>query len=103
MSLAEIRHSVAALKRKLAKELRLVRARRVANEYCDQWANLMRCKKLPSDPFRLLAKLLKHTTCAGRFSAAHAYLSQCRRNRHLPQPDDLLLRLLPGEVSLGIL
>ena len=38
MSLSQLRTQVNATKRKLVRELRVVRARRVAEDYCDLWA-----------------------------------------------------------------
>ena len=57
MSLAQLRREVNAIQRKLVPELRVVRARRVANKYCDLWAELVRRKKQPPDPFRILRNL----------------------------------------------
>ena len=54
MSLSQLRREVNSIQRQLFRELRVVRARRVAEDYCDLWANLVSRKKLPPDPFRLL-------------------------------------------------
>ena len=70
MSLSQLRTQVNAIKRKLVRELRVVRARRVAEDYCDLWAYLVARKMLPPDPFRLLKNLFKHTKQPGNFAAA---------------------------------
>ena len=103
MSLSQLRSEVNAIKRKLVHELRVVRARRVAEDYCGLWASLVSRKKLPPDPFRLLKKLFKQTRHPGHFAAADRYLNQCREQRHLPHPDSILSRLLPREAKLGLI
>ena len=103
MSLSQLRSQVNAIKRKLVRELRVVRARRVAEDYCDLWASLVARKKLPPDPFRLLRNLFKHTKQPGNFAAADGYLNRCREQRHLPYPDAILFRLLPAEANLGLI
>ena len=103
MSLAQLQREVNAIKRKLVHELRVVRARRVANRYCDLWADLVARKKLPPDPFRLLKNLFKHTGQPGAFARASDYLDKCWRRRHLPNPNAILYRLLPGEADLGFI
>ena len=103
MSLSQVRREVNAIKRKLVRELRVVRARRVAEDYCDLWASLVARKKLPPDPFRLLRNLFKHTKQPGNFAAADGYLNRCREQRHLPYPDAILFRLLPAEANLGLI
>ena len=103
MSLAQLRREVNAIKRKLVRELRVVRARRAAEEYCDLWADLISRKNLPPDPFRLLGKLFKHTSRSGNFAAVDGYLNQCRDRRHLPHPNAILFRLLPKEADLGLI
>ena len=102
MSLAQLQREVNAIQRRLIRELRVVRARRVAEDYCDLWADLVSCKKLPPDPFRLLKKLFQHTRRPGDFAAADSYLNRCREQRHLPHPDSILFRLLPKEANLGL-
>ena len=103
MSLAQLQREVNAIQRRLIRELRVVRARRVAEDYCDLWADLVSRKKLPPDPFRLLKKLFQHTRSPGDFAAADSYLNRCREQRHLPHPDGILFRLLPREANLGLI
>ena len=103
MSLSQLRREVNSIQRQLFRELRVVRARSVAEDYCGLWANLVSRKKLPPDPFRLLKKLFQHTRHPGHFAAADRYLNQCRERRHLPHPDGILFRLLPKEANLGLI
>ena len=103
MSLAQLRREVDSIKRKLARELRVVRARRVAENYCNLWADLVARKMLPPDPLRLLKDLFKHTGQPGNFASASNYLEQCRQRRHLPYPGAILFRLLPMEASAGLI
>ncbi len=103
MSLSQLRSEVNAIKRKLVRELRVVRARRVAEDYCGLWKDLVARKKLPPDPFRLIRNLFKHTRQPGDFAAADGYLNKCRERRHLPDPDAILRRLLPREAGMGLI
>ena len=97
MSLSQLRREVNSIQH------RLTRARRVAEDYCDFWADLVSCKKLPPGPFRLLKKLFKYTRSPRHFAAADHYLNQCREQRHLPHPDGILFRLPPKETDLGLI
>ena len=97
MSLSQLRREVNSIQH------RLVRARRVAEDYCDFWAGLVSRKKLPPGPFRLLKKLFKHTRSPRHFAAADRYLNQRREQRHLPHPDGILFRLPPKEAGLGLI
>ena len=103
MSLAQIRREINAIKRKLVHELRVVRARRVVNKYCDLWADLVARNSLPPGPFRLVKNLLKHTDRPGDFARASDYLEQCRVQRHLPYPDAILYQLLHREADMGLI
>ena len=103
MSLSQVRREVNAIKRKLVRELRVVRARRAVEDYCGLWASLVARKKLPPDPFRLLLSLRKHTKNPGDFARAEDYLNQCYDRRHLPYPDAILFRLLPREAGMGLI
>ena len=111
MSLSQLRTQVNSIKRKLVRELRVVRARRVAEDYCDLWASLVARKKLPPDPFRLLRNLFKHTKQPGNFppdpfrllinprqafARATGKLQAHRRRRRLPEP---LPRATPPPLS----
>ena len=103
MSLAQLRREVNSIQRKLVPELRVVRARRVAEKYCNLWADLVARKKRPPDPFRLLKNLFKNTRLPGAFARACDYLEECRERRHLPHPDGILYRLLPKEAEMGLI
>ena len=58
MTLSQIRRRVDALTHKFATELAVCRLRPAANEYCDQWEELVAENSLPPDPRRLLKKIL---------------------------------------------
>ena len=102
MSLSQLRREVNSIKRQLVRELRVVRARRLAEDYCGLWASLVARKKPPPDPFRLLKNLRQHTCRPGHFAAADGYLNLCRQRRQLPQTGAILFRLLPEEAGLGL-
>ena len=102
MSPAQIRRELNPIKRKLVRELRVIRARRVTNRYCDLWADLVSRDMLPPDPFRLLKNLFKHTSEPGNFARASDYLNNCQVRRHLPHPNGILSGLLPMEAHLRL-
>ena len=103
MSLAQLRREVNSIQRKLVRELRVVRTRRVAGKYCNLWSDLVARKKLPPNPFRLLKNLRRHTGNPGHFARVDDYLQQCRNRRHLPDPGGILFRLLPEEAEMGLI
>ena len=103
MSLAQLRREVNSLRRKLIRELRVVRARRVVNDYCDLWKKLVSKNKPPPDPFRLLRNLRRRTGDRGHFIRAEGYLEQCYDRRHLPYPGAVLFNLLPDEANRGLI
>ena len=103
MSLAHLRREVNSIQRRLVHELRVVRARRIVNQYCDLWACLVSQKKLPPDPFRLLRALFRHTSRPVDFAETVGYLDRCRQRRHLPHPGAILFRLLPREADQGLI
>ena len=78
MSLSQLRSEVNSIKRKLVRELRVVRARRVAEDYCGLWKDLVARKKLPPDPLRLIRKPLQAHQATRRF--------RCRRRLSEPVP-----------------
>ncbi len=86
MSLSQLRSEVNAIKRKLVRELRVVRARRAVEDYCGLWASLVARKKLPPDPFRLLLKPASSTPSnPGDFAA----------RRRLPQSSAMTAATCP--------
>ena len=103
MSLAQLRREANALRLRFVHELRVVRARRVVEDYCDIWAGLISKKKLPPGPFRLLRNLQRHTGNPNNFRRAHNYLDQCRERRELPHPNGILINLLPTEADRGLI
>ena len=102
MTLSQIRRRVDALTRKFSTELAVCRLRPAANEYCDQWEELVAENSLPPNPRRLLKKILGKDCLRRRFPAVNSYLELCRIGRSLPHPNQILALFFPGATSLGI-
>ena len=102
-SLSYLRRQVNALMRKFAVQLAVAKLRPVADEYCDQWEELVAGDQLPPDPHRLFQKILPRETFRRQyFPAIYNYLDRCRLDRHLPHPNKILSRLVPKAAGLGL-
>ncbi len=101
MSLHHLRRRVDALRRKLAPELAVIRLRRLAEEFCDQWAVADHQEAAQPHPF------IKRVADAGfrlpTFMALHKYLERCRNANEHPQPRQIVGTLLPWAASGGFL
>ena len=102
MTFSQLRREVDSLMRKHATELAAYRLRPVADEYCDQWQELIAESQLPPDPRRLFEKLPGNHFLRHRYPAVNNYLEDCRRYRRLPHPNEILRRLIPGAAALGL-
>ena len=94
-SLSHIRRRIEALERKFAVELAIVKLRPLADEYCDQWTELVDEKLPPPDPHRLIKRLVNAGIRLDNFPAVRKYLDNCRRDHDLPHPNQILRALLP--------
>ena len=102
MTLSQIRRRVDALTHKFATELAVCRLRPAANEYCDQWEDLVAANSLPPDPRRRLKRILGKDCLRRRFPAVNNYLELCRIDYCPPHPNQILALFFPGAASLGI-
>ena len=100
MTFSQLRREVDSLMRKYATELAVHRLRPVADEYCDQWQELIAEKKLPPNPQRLFKKLPGKDFLRQRFPAVNNYLDDCRQKRRLPHPNEILRLLIPKAAGL---
>ena len=90
MTIAQIRRRINALKRKFARELAIVKLRRLATAVSDDWD--------PSDPPEP-PQVIKRVADAGfrlfTFMRLHRYLDETRRRGEVPYPNAIVLSLLP--------
>ena len=96
------RSRVDALKRKLAPELRAVRLRRMAEQYCCLWDSAVRYRNLPPGGLAFIGRIAK----AGfrlqeTFHRLHKYLARCYHREERPTPSDIVSSLLPRAAPGG--
>ena len=93
--MGELRARVRALQRKMAKELAIVRLRRLVKEFRLQWFVALTDKKPLPEPrsfgFRVVQTGLRLPT----FMEVNKYLEKCRRKKVEINDHDLLRTLIP--------
>ena len=86
---------VRALQRKMAKELAVVRLRRLAGEFCIDSSASQASRKPPSHPHVFIQRVASAGFRLPSFMAVHKYLERCRVKNILPDREDLLRSLIP--------
>ncbi len=90
-----LRARVRALQRILAKELAVVRLRRLAEEFCLQ-SSVARASGQPAaEPHAFIQRVASAGFRLPSFMAVHKYLERCRVKAILPDREDLLRSLVP--------
>ena len=86
---------VRALQRILAKELAVVRLRRLSEEFCIESSVSQASGQPPSHPHVFIQRVASAGFRLPSFMAAHKYLERCRVKDILPDREDLLRALIP--------
>ena len=86
---------VRALQRKLAKELAVVRLRRLSEEFCIESSVSQANGQPPCHPRVFIERVASAGFRLPSFMAAHKYLERCRVKEILPDREDLLRSLIP--------
>ncbi len=86
---------VRALQRTLAKELAVVRLRRLAEEFCIESSVGQASGQPPTPPHAFIQRVASAGFRPPSFMAVHKYLERCRVKDILPDPEDLLRALIP--------
>ena len=90
MTLSELRRRMDALKRRFARELAIIKPRRIAEAVADDWT--------PSDPPEP-SEVIQRTVKAGFRLPTLMRLRRClddaRRRGEVPYPESIVLNLLP--------
>ncbi len=94
MSLSVIRNLINTLQRKFARELAVVRARRVAEKFCDQWAAARNSKKPLPDFFVATGMLRREGVSGATFVELNQYLNECRKEGRSPEVPEFLHSVL---------
>ena len=86
---------VRALQRKMAKELAVVRLRRLSEEFCIE-SSVVRANGQPApQPHAFIQGVASAGFRLPSFMAVHKYLERCRVKNILPDREDLLRSLIP--------
>ena len=85
---------VRALQRKLAKELAVVRLRRLSEEFCLQSSAIQANGQPQPHPHAFIQRVASAGFRLPSFMAAHKYLERCRAKDVLPDREDLLHSLI---------
>ena len=86
---------VRALQRILAKELAVVRLRRLSEEFCLQSSVGQVSGQTPPQPHVFIQRVASAGFRLPSFMAVHKYLERCRVKNILPDREDLLRSLIP--------
>ncbi len=93
--MAALRARVRALQRTLARELAVVRLRRLAGEFCLQ-SSVGQANGQPAPhPHAFIQRVASAGFRLPSFMAVHKYLERCRVKNILPDSEDLLRYLVP--------
>ena len=90
MTLSEIRRRVDALKRKFARELAIIKLRRIAEDVADHWDPAD-----PPEPSDVIQRIPKAGFRLPTFSRLSRYLKDTQRQREVPDAESIVLNLLP--------
>lgn len=102
MSLSQIRNRVDALQRKFALALSVVRARRVAEDLCHQWAVARADGKPLPNPFDMVKKVNKVGIRNAALIDFQGYIRRCLDGNKCPEPRGFLDSLLPRASTAGL-
>ena len=86
---------VRALQRILAKELAVVRLRRLSEEFCLQSSVGQASGQTPPQPHVFIQRVASAGFRLSSFMAVHKYLERCRVKNILPDREDLVRSLVP--------
>ena len=86
---------VRALQRILAKELAVVRLRRLSEEFCIESSVVQANGEPPSQPHVFIQRVASAGFRLPSFMAVHKYLERCQDRNDLPDREDLLRALIP--------
>ena len=90
MTLSQPRRCIDALKRRFARELAIIKLRRIAQAVADNWI-----PSEPTDPARVIKRIVNAGFRLNTFSRLHRYLDDIRRESAAPNPNIIVRKLLP--------
>ena len=90
MTISQLRRRIDALKRKFARELAIIKLRRIANAVADDWT-----PDQPPEPSDVIQRVVKAGFRLNTFARLRGYLDDARRKGEVPYPNTIVLNLLP--------
>ena len=90
MTISQIRRRIAALKRKFAPELTIIKLRRIAEAVADDWT-----PDQPPEPSDIIERIAKAGFRLPTFAGLARYLNDTRLPGDVPDPGAIVLHLLP--------
>ena len=90
MTLSQIRRRVDALKRRFARELAIIKLRRIAEAVSNDWD-----PDQPPEPVDVIERFVKAGCRLPTFARLSRYLKDTRRQGEVPESEAIVLNLLP--------
>ena len=90
MTISQLRRRIDALKRKFARELAIIKLRRIAESVADAWD-----PDHPPEPADVIQRVVKAGFRLPTFTRLSRYLKDTRRQGDVPYPNTIVLELLP--------
>ena len=90
MTLSQIRRRVDALMRRFAREIAILRLSRIAESVSDEWD-----PSEPPEPGHVISRVVNAGFRLPTFMALRRYLDDIRRQQDVPDPEEMVLALLP--------
>ena len=90
MTISQIRRRIDALKRKFARELAIIKLRRIAEAVAHDWN-----PDQPPEPGEVIQRFVKAGCRLPTFTRLSRYLKDIRRQGDVPYPNTIVLSLLP--------
>ena len=90
MTISQLRSRIDALKRRFARELLILKVRRIAQAVADHWP-----PSQPPDPTGVIQRFAKAGCRLSTYGRLHQYLDRTRRQNEVPEARAMLFTLLP--------
>ncbi len=90
MTISELRRRINILKRKFARELAILKLRRIADAVSDEWD-----PSEPPEPAEVIGRIADAGFRLPRFMWLRRYLDDIQRQEDVPEPESIVLQLLP--------
>ena len=91
MTISQLRRCIDALKRRFARELAIIKLRRIAQAVADDWT-----PSAPPEPSQVIQRIVKAELPSALPSAnLSRHLNNARRKGEAPDPESIVLELLP--------